>query len=163
MMSIADWEAFYAAQLGAAATLGGLVFVGLSLNLKTILSYPVLPSRALVAMLVILAALVISSLALIPGQSPFALGLEILASGGAAAIVCGFVEVNSLRKVEPKYRRAFVGNLLVLGAAVLPYVIGGAMLMMGDASGLYFVAAGMIVSMFKVVLEAWVLLVEILR
>ena len=34
-----DWEAFYAAQLGAAAALGGLVFVGLSLNLKKILSY----------------------------------------------------------------------------------------------------------------------------
>jgi modulator of FtsH protease len=124
-MSIAGWEAFYAAELGAAATLGGLVFVGLSLNLKTILRHPVLPSRALVALLVILAALVISSLALIPGQSPFALGLEILASGAAAAIVCTFVELNSLRKVEAKYRRAFIGNLLVLGASVVPYLIGG--------------------------------------
>ena len=162
-MSVADWQAFFAAQLGAAATLGGLVFVGLSLNLKTILRYPVLPSRALVALLVILAALVISSLTLIPGQPLFALGLEILASGAAAAIMCTFFELKSLRKVEVKYRRAFIGNLLVLGASVVPYLIGGAMLLTGDASGLYFVAAGMIVSMFKIVLEAWVLLVEILR
>jgi len=38
-----DWEAFYAAQLGAAAALGGLVFVGLSLHLKK--SYPMLGFR----------------------------------------------------------------------------------------------------------------------
>jgi hypothetical protein len=32
------WQPFFMAQLGAAATLGGLVFVGLSLNLNKILA-----------------------------------------------------------------------------------------------------------------------------
>jgi hypothetical protein len=31
-VAVGDWTAFFTAQLGAAATLGGLVFVGLSLK-----------------------------------------------------------------------------------------------------------------------------------
>jgi hypothetical protein len=49
-VAIGDWTAFFRAQLGAAATLGGLVFVGLSLNLTKILSFPALPNRALLAL-----------------------------------------------------------------------------------------------------------------
>jgi hypothetical protein len=56
------------------------------LNLKTILSYPALPNRALLALLGLLAILIVSSFALIPGQSPFALGIEIFAIGLAAAL-----------------------------------------------------------------------------
>ena len=49
-VAIGDWAAFFTAQLGAAATLGGLIFVGLSLNLEKILSFPALPNRALFAL-----------------------------------------------------------------------------------------------------------------
>jgi hypothetical protein len=76
-----DWAAFYTAQLGAAAALGGLVFVGLSLNLKKILSYAWLPARALLAIMVLMAILIISSFMLMPGQSLTALGIEIAAVG----------------------------------------------------------------------------------
>jgi len=76
-----DWAAFYTAQLGAAAVLGGLVFVGLSLNLKKILSYAWLPARALLAIMVLMAILIISSFMLMPGQSLTALGIEIAAVG----------------------------------------------------------------------------------
>src|SRR5262249_40130836 len=60
--TISDWTIFFTAQLGAAATLGGLVFVGLSLNLTKILSFPALPNRALLALGVLLGILVVSSL-----------------------------------------------------------------------------------------------------
>jgi hypothetical protein len=73
-----DWAAFYTAQLGAAAVLGGLVFVGLSLN---ILSYAWLPAHALLAIMVLMAILIISSFMLMPGQSLTALGIEIAAVG----------------------------------------------------------------------------------
>jgi len=76
-----DWAAFYTAQLGAAAALGGIVFVGLSLNLKKILSYAWLPARALLAIMVLMAILIISSFMLMPGQSLTALGIEIAAVG----------------------------------------------------------------------------------
>ena len=38
--ALADWQVFFAGQLGAGATLVGLLFVGLSLNLARILAAP---------------------------------------------------------------------------------------------------------------------------
>jgi hypothetical protein len=61
------WQPFFAAELGAAAALGGLLFVSLSLNLTKILSYPALPVRALIA-LVLLLALRCGRLGLIAGN-----------------------------------------------------------------------------------------------
>jgi hypothetical protein len=63
------WQPFFAAELGAAAALGGLLFVSLSLNLTKILSYPALPIRALVALLLLL-ALRCGRLAWSPGIRP---------------------------------------------------------------------------------------------
>jgi hypothetical protein len=162
-MTIADWQPFFAAQLGAAATLGGLVFVGLSLNLKTILSYPALPDRAFAALWVLLAIMIISSFVLIPGQSLPTLAMEILACGAPVTIICTTLEIKTLRKVEAQDRPLFLRNLFMLELGVLPYVIGGGLMLLGDAIGLYFVAAAMILSIIKIVLEAWVLLVEVKR
>ena len=147
-----DWEAFYAAQLGAAAALGGLVFVGLSLNLKKILSYAWLPGRALLALMVLMAILVISSFMLMPGQSLTALGLEIAAVG----VLLFFV-------VNLQNRRPFIGNLVLLEIGILPFIVGGVLLLFGIESGFYWIAAGVIVSFIKAVIDAWVLLVEINR
>lgn len=44
--TLAAWQPFFAAQLGAGAALLGLLFVGLSLNLSRILANPPLPLHA---------------------------------------------------------------------------------------------------------------------
>jgi len=126
-----DWEAFYAAQLGAAAALGGLVFVGLSLNLKKILSYAWLPGRALLALLVI------SSFMLMPGQSLTALGLEIAAVGVLLFFVGSGMEIYALRKVNLQNRRPFIGNLVLPEIGILPFIFGGVLLLFGIESGFY--------------------------
>jgi hypothetical protein len=46
MLQISDWQTYLAVQAGAAATLTGLVFVAVSINLARILSIPGLPGRA---------------------------------------------------------------------------------------------------------------------
>ena len=158
-----DWEAFYAAQLGAAAALGGPVFVGLSLNLKKILSYAWLPGRALLALMVLMAILVISSFMLMPGQSLTALGLEIAAVGVLLFFVGSGMEIYALRKVNLQNRRPFIGNLVLLEIGILPFIVGGVLLLFGIESGFYWIAAGVIVSFIKAVIDAWVLLVEINR
>jgi hypothetical protein len=162
-MSMGDWEAFYTAQLGAAAALGGLVFVGLSLNLKKILSYAWLPSRALLALIVLMAIFIISSFMLMPGQSLGTLGFEVAVTGLALGAVGTAIETYALRKVDLQNREAFIANLVLLEIGILPYVAGGVLLLLGDASGFYWVAAGVIISLIKAVLDAWVLLVEINR
>jgi hypothetical protein len=162
-VAIGDWAVFFTAQLGAAATLGGLVFVGLSLNLAKILSFPALPNRALLALGVLLIILVVSSLILIPGQSTELIGLEILVAGLLATAVAASMEVRTLRSTPLQNRGKFIGNMIFLGFALVPYVVGGAQMLGGSLTGLYWVAAAVIISFIKAIGEAWVLLVEINR
>ena len=41
------WTDFFVAEVGAAAALAGLLVVAISINLKQIMSFPLLPGRAL--------------------------------------------------------------------------------------------------------------------
>jgi hypothetical protein len=76
-MAIADWSALLSVQAGAAATLTGLVFVAISVNLAKILAIPGLAGRAAESMLQFLEVFLISTVALIPGQSERALAVEV--------------------------------------------------------------------------------------
>jgi hypothetical protein len=150
-VAIGDWTTFFTAQLGAAATLGGLVFVGLSLNLTKILSFPALPNRALLALGVLLIILVVSSLILIPGQSTELIGFEILVAALLATVVAGSMEVRILRSTLLQNRGKFIGDMIFLGFALVPYAVGGAQMLGGRSVGLYWVAAGVIVSFIKAI------------
>jgi hypothetical protein len=136
---------------------------GLSLNLKKILSYAWLPARALLALMVLMAILIISSFMLIPGQSLTALGIEIAAVGVLLFFVGSGMEVYALRKVNLQNRQAFILNLVLLELGILPFIVGGALLLFGMENGFYWIAAGVIVSFIKAVTHVWVLLVEINR
>jgi hypothetical protein len=157
------WQPFFAAQLGAAATLVGLLFVGLSLNLTRILTYPALPTRALMALILLVITLVVSSLMLIPGQAANAIAIEILAVGVIGWVSVTAMDLHVLRYGKLRYRGGYIGNMILLQVAALPYVVGGALLLGGSSSGLYLVSLGVIVSFVKALLDAWVLLVEINR
>lgn len=109
-----------------------------------------------------MAILVISSFMLMPGQSLTALGLEIAAVGVLLFFVGSGMEIYALRKVNLQNRRPFIGNLVLLEIGILPFV-GGVLLLFGIESGFYWIAAGVIVSFIKAVIDAWVLLVEINR
>ena len=157
------WQPFFTAQLGAAATLGGLVFVGLSLNLKKILAYPALPIRAMIALTLLLLVLILSSIVLVPGQTLNAIGIEtfILAMTGWGLVTT--MDLHVFRKHELQNRRQYVLNMMLLQVATLPYVIGTLMVLAKNAFGFYLVAIGVVASFVKAVFDSWVLLVEINR
>jgi modulator of FtsH protease len=157
------WQPFFAAQLGAAATLAGLLFVGLSLNLARILNLPALPTRALMALILLMVVLVVSSLMLIPGQTTKAIAVEILAVGVVGWVSVTAMDLHVLRCGKPHNRAGYIANLVMLQLAALPYIIGATLLLGGTSSGLYLVSIGVIVSFVKALLDAWVLLVEINR
>jgi hypothetical protein len=113
--------------------------------------------------MVLMAILVISSFMLMPGQSLTALGLEIAAVGVLLLFVGSGMEIYALRKVNLQNRRPFIGNLVLLEIGILPFIVGGVLLLFGIESGFYWIAAGVIVSFIKAVIDAWVLLVEINR
>jgi hypothetical protein len=164
LTALADWETFYTAQLGAAATLAGLLFVGVSLNLTKILSAAFLPLRAFLALLLLMAILIIASLLLMPDLSRHVAGLEILVVGGAIWLIGAYVEWNGWRHSAPHQNRTtFLFNVLLLEAATIPWLIAAILILYGAGAGLYWLAVGIIVSFIKGVLDAWVLLVEINR
>jgi modulator of FtsH protease len=157
------WENFFLAEVGAAAALGGLLFVGVSLNLAKILAFPALPGRALDALILIIGVLVIASVMLVPGQPLVLLGIETLVLGLLFWVPMTLRNVRVLRTVDVRNRSHFIQNLIFLQVAVLPYIVGGLVMIAGNLSGLYWLAAAVIISFAKAVLDAWVLLVEINR
>jgi hypothetical protein len=158
------WTDFFTAAAGASAALAGLIFVALSVNIGNIIRTAHLPARAAAAIGVLILILVCSMAALIHQPAP-ALGTEILVFGLYAC----WLQVSSARQgfaARSKLQRPLWESVLnaVLGQIqVLPFMVGGILLLAGYYRGLYWVAGGCIAIFIFSVLNAWVLLVEILR
>jgi modulator of FtsH protease len=158
------WENFFIAEVGASAALAGLIFVGVSINLNRILSLPRLPNRALLALILLLTILIVSSLLLVPGQSLILIGIELLFIGLVTWILATVLDIRTLQKTEARYRRSFASTSLILTQlAALPHVIAGAILLISGANGLYWLVPAVIFSFIKAIVDAWILLVEINR
>ena len=72
LLHLEDWQNILSVQAECAATLTGLVFVAVSINLAKIIAYPGLPSRAVESILQFLQVFFICTVALVPGQSSLA-------------------------------------------------------------------------------------------
>jgi modulator of FtsH protease len=158
----AEWTDLFVATAGAAAALAGLVFVAVSINLERILHFQGLPERALQTVLMLLSVVVISVVALLPGQDRVALGLELLVVAAVYTAGLALTSRTSLPTSEQP-RSWLVGRLLLLGLGAVPFVIGAFSVLAEAGGGLYWVAAGIVGAIGGGVANAWVLLVEIWR
>lgn len=158
----AEWTELFVATAGAAAALAGLVFVAVSINLQPILAQPGLPERALQTVLMLLIVVVISIVALMPGQDHVAVGVELLvvASAYAAGLVRTF---GATRPSGDQPRSWLIGRVLLLGLGAVPLLVGALSLLAESGGGFYWIAAGVIGAIGGGVTNAWVLLVEIQR
>jgi hypothetical protein len=80
---LAEWSAFFSVLAESAATLTGLVFVAVSLNLTRILSTPGLTGRAAESVMRLFGVVLVSASVLIPRQPKAVLGGEIVFLGFA--------------------------------------------------------------------------------
>jgi type III secretory pathway component EscV len=162
--ALAPWSNFFVAELGAAAALTGLVIVAVSINLARILSYPMLPGRAAETLALLMGVLVVASFGLVPGQPLWAFGVEALVVAGVVLLMSLASTFKHWRTVAAEHRGERIYTrlgLMLLVTAVA--ATGGMVLMTGSAAGLYWVMAGVLLSLMVGVLNAWVLLVEIVR
>jgi hypothetical protein len=165
---MSEWHDFFLATAGAAAVLAGLVFVGVSINLEMIMANPIygMAGRALEALVLLVAVLVVSTLLLVPGQGMILAGVEVLVVGiavWAGIVAIQLLQLPNVRSLEPSLRRHFVARVVLGQVATLPMVAAGVGVLLWDVGGLYLLVAGVMLSMLVAVEEAWVILVEIHR
>jgi hypothetical protein len=157
-----EWHDLFVATAGAAAALTGLIFVGISINLQKILSHPTLVTRASLSLILLMAILIFSVLLLIPGGRA-AIGWVFTFLACTLWIVVLRSDITIYRKSERQYRGQFLFVIVLDQVCTVLYVIGGICLLASGDAGPYWIAAAFLFSFGKSVLDAWVLLIEIMR
>ena len=165
---MADWHDFFLATAGAAAVLAGLVFVGVSINLEMIVANPRygLTGRALEALVLLVAVLIVTTLLLVPAQGMMVAGVEVLVVGiadWAAIVAIQMLQLRNWSSLEANLRWHLLPRAILGQAATLPLVAAGIAVLSWGVSGLYLLVAGVILSFLVAGADAWILLVEIQR
>jgi hypothetical protein len=156
-----EWHDFFVGSIGASAALTGLLFVAISINLEQILKFANLPGRAAGSLGVLVCALVVSACGLAPGQSLDALGIEVAIVGSVVAFQAIWVTV---RHRDAGDRLAWqVERTVTLLLPGLAFVGGGLSLIAGGGGGLYWILAATVLAFVVSALNAWVLLIEVMR
>jgi modulator of FtsH protease len=159
----AEWQTLLAVQAGAAATLTGLVFVAVSINLAKIIAFPGLPSRAAESILQFLQIFFICTVTLIPRQPTVAVAVEILAIALFSWTMQIIVQVRYARLRSGHPRLWLIIRIVQTQLASIPYFVGVLYLLLGSPAGLYWLVPGFVFSFVAGVANAWVLLVEVVR
>ena len=158
-----SWDSFFVAEVGAAAALLGLLFVAISINLKQMIEAGGLTDRALVALLLLLAIMVLGLLMSMPDQPSWALGGETIVISVFTGVIGTVLGLRGLHQADKQYWHNFVWNTLTFIATLVLIVVGGLLMFFGGEAGFFWVAVGMCLALVKAVSEGWIFLVEINR
>jgi hypothetical protein len=110
---------------------------------------------------VLLSIVLMSILALTPGQSRTALGVELTALG---TILVSAVMISAARTHLPVTKLGWTVATIVLAlASSVPMVIAGVTVLAGVGGGLYWAVVQVVLGFSIAIYYAWILLIEILR
>ena len=154
------WHELYVMVGGAAGALAGLLFVAVSINLDRIISQKYLPRRAAETLAIMIGLLVLAVLVLVP-QSALALGLETVVTG----LVIILIMIARLRvpRLPGQSTLVHYAPSVILALFGLPLIAGAISLLVGAGGGLYWFVPAVVLGFAGAVVNAWVLLIEILR
>lgn len=156
--AIDSWESAYLLIGGMAATLTGLLFVALSLNVQTIMS-PDNPGLRLTAIRTFNQFLLIIEVCivmLIPLETPVTLGASIAALAAVSIGTTYFASREQGGPVRPPIRSALPTYLLFTG-----FVVVGLLLALDQPGALFLMLSLVIAMLITSVFSAWSLLVEV--
>jgi modulator of FtsH protease len=163
-MNIGQWNTVATAEVGAVAALAGLVFVALSINMTHILSFPGLVGRAAEALIMLLQPLFVGLAVLIPHQSVHTVGIEgIVVSAAAFSVMLRILLTSGRASSRTRPVREYRTRWALVLVAATPLIVGSIVMAAGSVDGMYWLTAGTAASIAVGIVDAWILLVEILR
>jgi hypothetical protein len=157
------WADFFVAEVGASAALAGFVIVAISINLSRIVAYPWLPGRAAETLVAPTGVLVVSSYMLVPHAPVGQLAVELLSIGAVMWLMPGIIQFRTWGKQHDVPRRSLAIRFLLTQISSLPVIVTGVLLLKGSPQAIAWIVPGVIASLIATVINAWVLLVEIVR
>jgi modulator of FtsH protease len=161
--STADWGGFGTTAATAAATLTGLLFIAVSLNLRQILDNGPLPGRAAQTLIFFVIPLIFALLLVVPAQAAAALGAELIATGVLAGAMALVIDYRSGRsEYEPGWSRPLT-RVVPMAVSCACIIVAGVTLVAGAGGGLYWLVPAAILAIVAGLVNTWVLLVEIMR
>jgi hypothetical protein len=181
----AAWGSFFTALVTAAAALTGLLFVAVSINLSKIVPVRkaddgavvraaddgagdraaddgVLAARAAETLSSLLLVVVTGALTFVP-QVTRLLGLELILLAGPMLAVTTRTQLRHWRKNRDQPLYWTVSRMSTTAVGTVPATWAGISLAAHWGGGLYWLAAAALAGIVGAVLNAWVLLVEIIR
>ncbi len=158
-----SWDSFFVAETAAAAALLGLLFVAISINLKQVIETGGLTDRALSALLLLLAILILGLLLAMPDQPLWIIGCETIAVCIVTGIIGTVLGLRGLHAAEKLYWRNFFWNVVSFLGVLVVVAIGGVLMFTGGEAGFYWIGVGMCLALIKAVSEGWIFLIEINR
>lgn len=157
-----QWNNFFLLAGTGSATLAGLVFVAMTINLKGVAKDATHRYRAINMLSGFTSVFIVSSLALMGHQTYRSLGIEwLLVSLFAAAVntngyIQAFRQHGSLYALSP-FRMAG-GSACYLGQ-----IIGSLILLFGSGTGIYVSAVALIVNFYFLISGSWLLILGTLH
>lgn len=151
------WHDFYLMVGGASAVLTGLIFVAVSLHLRTVLRDPWHRGRAASSLLALMSAVLISGAVLIPGQPLAALGLEI----ALIALISPAYSVRGMTHLPRAHQARRSAELVVGLLGVALAVLAGVSLIAQVGGGLWLLVPGAAIALGSAVWNAWRLMVDV--
>ncbi|HTT99503.1 MAG TPA: hypothetical protein VMF58_15755 [Rhizomicrobium sp.] len=158
-----DWSDFFVAQVGASAALAGFVIVAISINLSRIVAFPWLPGRAAETLVAPTGVLVASSYMLVPHQSAGQLVTEVGCTGAVMWLMPVIIQFRTIRRQHELPRRSFAVRFALTQLSSVPVIASSALIYMNAPNAIAWMVPGIIASLIATVINAWVLLVEIVR
>ena len=162
--AVQTWHDFYVTSGAASATVAGLLFVALSLHLRTVVAHREVRSLARITLIDFFVVLVISLFVLIPTSQSKATAVELIGVAVVSLILAARPTREGLRS-----RRARIIRLRTLlsrfGLSLLAYLTIGAMAVLfwtGDfQDALYWLVAVVVVLLLVAVRNTWDLLITV--
>jgi hypothetical protein len=162
--SLLTWHDFYLAGAAASATFAGLLFVGLSLHIRIVVTHPEARSLARITLSDYFVVLLVSLFLLTPTNEPKQTGIELMV---VAAVSLALMAPSSVRGIRARRARTLGLRLLIsrFGLSMLGYlalgVIGVLFYMGFSAAALALMVGIVLVLLLVAVRNTWDLLVTV--